>query len=71
MDYLVQVLADHDHLLQHHTLAAGEHPHLYHYVHHLAHLLHHHFQLLVKLNLQELGQNQICLAADFEEKHVP
>jgi hypothetical protein len=55
VDYLVLVLLpDHDHFIQHHhTLAAGEHllRHLYPYVHHLALLLHHHFQLLIELNL--------------------
>jgi hypothetical protein len=39
-------------------------------VHHPAHLLHHHFQFLVELNLQVLGQNHLCLAAVFEEKYV-
>jgi hypothetical protein len=43
---------------------------LYHYTHHVAHLLHHHFQLLVELNLQVLGQNHFYLAAVFEEEHV-
>jgi hypothetical protein len=29
------------------------------------------FQLLVGLNLQVLGQNQLCLATVFEEEHPP
>jgi hypothetical protein len=40
-------------------------------VHHLAHFLHHHFQLLIELNLQVLGRNHLCLSAIFEEEHPP